>query len=139
MNFKLLNLKLSKKIMKINFRKYKPLMMILYLTLRRMQLRRSYWNLCRRRTYFILFSKRWNFGWIRLSWKQHRRTHRLYLLPLRQLKSDLKGKLPKIELSKFSGQALKWQTFWDQFGSAIYLKESDEWMYFWVEFDYSKL
>ena len=40
--------------------------------------------------------------------------------------SDLKVKLPKIELSKFSGQALKWQTFWDQFGSAVHLKESDE-------------
>ena len=37
---------------------------------------------------------------------------------------DLKVKLPKIELNKFSGQALKWQTFWDQFESAIYSKES---------------
>ena len=33
--------------------------------------------------------------------------------------SNLKVKLPKIELSKFSGQALKWQTFWDQFEFAI--------------------
>ena len=28
----------------------------------------------------------WNFVWIRLSRKRHRRTHRRYLLPLRQLK-----------------------------------------------------
>ena len=42
-------------------------------------------------------------------------------------------KSPKIELSKFSGQALKWLTFWDQFGSAIHSKESlsgiDKFMY----------
>ena len=38
--------------------------------------------------------------------------------------SNLKVKLPKIESSKFSGQALKWQTFWDQFESAIHSKES---------------
>ena len=38
--------------------------------------------------------------------------------------SDLKVKLPKIALSKFSGQALKWQTFWDQFESFIHSKES---------------
>ena len=38
--------------------------------------------------------------------------------------SNLKVKLPKIELSKFSGQALKWQTLWDQFESAIHSKES---------------
>ena len=39
----------------------------------------------------------------------------------------------KIDLSKFSGQALKWLTFWDQFGSAIHSKESlsdiDKFMY----------
>ena len=60
-------------------------------------------------------------------------THRRCLLPLRQLKSDLKVKSPKIELSKFSGQALKWLTSWDQFGSAIHSKESvsgiDRFMY----------
>ena len=38
--------------------------------------------------------------------------------------SNLRVKLPKIELSKFNGQALKWQTFWDQFESAIHSKES---------------
>ena len=38
--------------------------------------------------------------------------------------SDLKVKLPKTELSKFSGQVLKWQTFWDQFKYAIHSKES---------------
>ena len=38
--------------------------------------------------------------------------------------SNLKVKLSKIELSKFSGQALKRQTFWDQFESAIHSKES---------------
>ena len=38
--------------------------------------------------------------------------------------SDLKLKLPKIELSKFSRQVLQWQTFWDQFESGIHLKES---------------
>ena len=27
--------------------------------------------------------------------------------------SNFKVKLPKIELSRFSGQALKWQTFWN--------------------------
>ena len=32
--------------------------------------------------------------------------------------------LTKIELSKFSGQALKWQMFWDQLESAIHSKES---------------
>ena len=38
--------------------------------------------------------------------------------------SNLKMKLRKIELSKFSGQALKWETFWNQFESAIHSKES---------------
>ena len=33
-------------------------------------------------------------------------------------------KLPKIELSKFSGQVLKWKTFLDQFESGIHSKES---------------
>ena len=58
-------LKLSKRITNTNFWKYKCFMMILYLTLKRMQLRMSYWNLCWRRTYFILFEKRRNFVWIR--------------------------------------------------------------------------
>ena len=38
-------------------------------------------------------------------------------------KSNLKVKLPKIELSKFSRQALKWQTFCDQFEYEIHSKE----------------
>ena len=40
--FQVAELKLSKKITNINFQKYKRLMMILYLTLRRVLLRRSY-------------------------------------------------------------------------------------------------
>ena len=38
--------------------------------------------------------------------------------------SELKVKLPKIELTKFSGEVEQWQTFWDQFQSAIHTKES---------------
>ena len=60
-----------------------------------------------------------------LSWKRRLCTHRHYLLPSSSTKeSDLKVKLPKIELSKFNGQVLKWQTFWDQFEYAIHSKES---------------
>ena len=70
MNFKLLSLKLSKKITNISFRKYKRLMMVLYKG------------------------------------------------------SGLKVKVSKIKLNKFSGQALKWQTFWNQFESTIHSKES---------------
>ena len=38
--------------------------------------------------------------------------------------SGLKVKVSKIKLNKFSGQALKWQTFWNQFESTIHSKES---------------
>ena len=38
--------------------------------------------------------------------------------------SDVRVKLPKLELRKFDGTALNWQTFWDQFDSSIHSKES---------------
>ena len=109
MNFKLLNLKHSKKITNTSFRKYKRLMMILYLTLRRMQLRRNIFYTVLKKVELCLN-------------KVVMETASLNTPATKE--SDLKVKLPKTELSKFSGQVLKWQTFWDQFKYAIHSKES---------------
>ena len=38
--------------------------------------------------------------------------------------STVQPKLPKLELSKFDGSPKNWLTFWDQFDSAIHLKEN---------------
>ena len=35
---------------------------------------------------------------------------------------DTPAKLPKLEISKFNGNTLNWQGFWDQFNSAIHTK-----------------
>ena len=35
---------------------------------------------------------------------------------------DIPVKLPKLEISKFNGNTLNWQGFWDQFNSAIHTK-----------------
>ena len=38
--------------------------------------------------------------------------------------SDIKVRLPKLEIKKFYGNILEWQSFWDQFSSAIHNKEN---------------
>ena len=116
MNFKLLNLKHSKKITSTSFRKYKRLMMILYLTLRRMQLRRNIFYTVLKKVELCLNKV--------VMETASLNTPALPSTSSSTKESDLKVKLPKTELSKFSGQVLKWQTFWDQFKYAIHSKES---------------
>ena len=116
MNFKLLNLKHSKKITNTSFRKYKRLMMILYLTLRRMQLRRNIFYTVLKKVELCLNKV--------VMETASLNTPALPSTSSSTKESDLKVKLPKTELSKFSGQVLKWQTFWDQFKYAIHSKES---------------
>ena len=38
--------------------------------------------------------------------------------------SDIKVRLPKLEIKKFNGNILELQSFWDQFSSAIHNKEN---------------
>ena len=38
--------------------------------------------------------------------------------------SDIKVRLPKLEINKFNGNILEWPSFWDQFSSAIHKKEN---------------
>ena len=38
--------------------------------------------------------------------------------------SDIKVRLPKLEIKKFNGNILELQSFWNQFSSAIYNKEN---------------
>ena len=38
--------------------------------------------------------------------------------------SDIKVRLPKLEIKNFNGNILEWQSFWDQFSSGIHNKEN---------------
>ena len=42
----------------------------------------------------------------------------------RNSSKPVKVKLPELEIKKFNGNILEWQSFWDQFSSAIHQKDS---------------
>ena len=37
-----------------------------------------------------------------------------------QPQTEVRSRLPKLEITKFSGAALQWKTFWDQYNSSIH-------------------